>query len=132
MNKPVDYVLKFHKDFYPVIKSGYKYSTIRAGSKPLRVDDLCFAYFHEIGEVLILRIKEHYSKRLIDLTDKEAESEGYMHPCLLRHELKNIYPELKTNDYVYYYRFELVNNYGRDLLKCLNEFEKKITKELED
>ena len=43
--EPVDYVLKFHKDFYYPIYDQYKITTIRRESKPLNIGDYCFADF---------------------------------------------------------------------------------------
>lgn len=106
MSEPVDYILKFHEDFYPAIRSGFKYSTIRADSKPLKIGDWVYAYFPGINEVILIEIVDHYAKQLTDLNDSEAKSEGYYHSCLLKHELKNIYSDLRDTDYVYYYKFK--------------------------
>lgn len=104
--EPVDYVLKFHKDFYYPICDQYKITTIRRESKPLNIGDYCFADFIDSDKVLVLEICEHYAIKFKDLSKKEAEREGYNHPDLLKHELRNIYPDIKDDDYVYIYRFK--------------------------
>lgn len=105
MVKTVDYILRFHEDFYQPIKGEYKVSTIRAGSKPLDIGDFVIATFEPSDDLLLLQIEEHYAMRLKDLTSNEAKNEGYRHPDLLKHELRNICPDLKDNDYVYIYKF---------------------------
>lgn len=106
MVKLSDYILKFHPDFYNPIREDYKESTIRAESKPLNIKDYVIATFPPSDKVLSVYIKEHYAMRLKDLTEHEAKLEGYYHQDLLRHELKNIYPDLKDDDYVYIYIFD--------------------------
>ena len=105
MVKLSDYILKFHPDFYNPIRDNYKVSTIRAESKPLNINDYVIATFTPTEKLLSIQIEEHYAMRLKDLTKHEAKMEGYYHPDLLRHELKNIYPDLKDDDYVYIYIF---------------------------
>ena len=106
---PVDYLLKFDKEFYYPIKSRQKESTIRINSKPLDIGDYVVAYFPELKKGLLVEIMGHYAKRLKDLSHKEAKCEGYYHPDLLKHELHNIYPNLDDDAYVYFYRFDYVN-----------------------
>lgn len=122
-----DYVLKFHKDFYNPIKTGDKVTTIRASSKPLNIDDFVFAYFPP-DEALLFLITDHYAKQLKDLDYHEAICEGYKHPDLLKHELKNIYPNLKDNDYVYIYKFNIIRGNQEDIELC-QEFLDKIREE---
>lgn len=105
MVKTVDYILRFHKDFYEPIKQEYKTATTRANSKPLNIDDYVIATFEPSDKLLLLRIAEHYAMRLKDLNTNEARNEGYRHPDLLKHELRNIYPELTDDSYVYIYTF---------------------------
>lgn len=123
MVKLSDYILKFHPDFYNPIRGDYKVSTIRAESKPLNINDYVIATFAPSDKVLSIRIEEHYAMRLKDLTKHEAKMEGYYHQDLLRHELKNIYPDLKDDDYVYIYIFHrLRENTGVLDFKGTHEF----------
>lgn len=108
-----DYVLKFNKEFYYPIKQGTKESTIRKNTKPLNVGDYVVAFFPELKQGLLLQITEHYAKKLNELSHKEAVCEGYYHSDLLIHSIKKIYPELKEDDYVYFYKFEKkMNEHG--------------------
>lgn len=107
-----DYVLKFNKEFYYPIKQGTKESIIRKNTKPLNVRDYVVAYFPELKQGLLLEIIEHYAKKLNELSHKEAVCEGYYHSDLLIHSIKKIYPDLKEDDYVYFYKFNRINNAG--------------------
>lgn len=108
-----DYVLKFNKEFYYPIKQGTKESTIRKNTKPLNVGDYVVAFFPELKQGLLLKITEHYAKKLNELSHKEAKDEGYYHRDLLIHSIKKIYPELKEDDYVYFYKFvKKMSEYG--------------------
>ena len=104
--KPIDYLLKFDKEFYYPIKRGIKTSTIRKNSKPMRVGDYVVAYFPDLKKGILLNVTEHYVKRLNDLSYKEAKTEGFYHNDILKHTLRGIYPDLNDDDYVYYYEFE--------------------------
>ena len=105
MVKPVDYILKFHEDYYTLIEESIKKATSRAESKPLDIGDFVIATFLPSDKLLLLRIEGHYAMRLKDLGRDDARQEGYYHEDLLKHELKTIYPDLKPDDYVYIYRF---------------------------
>ena len=107
-----DYMLKFHKGFYYPIEQGVKISTIRKNSKPINIRDYVVAYFPEIKQGLLLQITEHYAKKLNELSYIEAACEGYSHSDLLIHAIKNIYPELKEDDYVHFYKFDMIDNGG--------------------
>ena len=128
---PVDYILKFNSDFYQPIIEKVKTSTIRASSKPLKIGDICYTYFPDIQTVMFLMITDHYARKLHDLNKNDALNEGYNHEDLLKRELKNIYPELKDDDYVYIYRFQGVQCSDNDK-KVLEEFlEKQLNDEVE-
>ena len=83
-----DYVLKFNEEFYYPIKEGVKESTIRKSSKPLNVGDYVVAFFPELKKGLLLKIVEHYAKKLNELSYIEAACEGYCHKDLLIHAIK--------------------------------------------
>lgn len=105
MVKTADYILKFNPDFYDSIRENIKEATTRASSGPVNIGDFVIATFEPSDKLLLLRIDEHYARKLKDLTRYEAKAEGYYHEDLLKHELKNIYPTIGDDDYVYFYRF---------------------------
>ena len=107
-----DYVLKFNKEFYQPIKDGTKESTIRKNTKPMNIGDYVVAYFPELKQGLLLKITEHYAKKLNELSNNEAKCEGYYHADLLKHTMRCIYSDLNADDYVYFYKFRRVNEYG--------------------
>lgn len=124
-----DYVLKFNKEFYQPIEERAKESTIIKNSKPINIGDYVVAYFPEIKQGLLLRITEHYAKKLKELSYIEATCEGYCHKDLLIHAIKNIYPELKEDDYVHFYKFDRINNAGTQTR--INDFLKEKGAKLE-
>lgn len=125
--KPVEYILKFKKDFYEPIRDNVKKSTIRSESKPLNTNDFVFGYFGE-DKVCLLQITDHYARKFKDLTQIEAEKEGYKHVNLLKHSLKNIYPNLNVESYVYIYNFDLIKNDKRATSLC-NQFVRNLKKD---
>ena len=126
MITPVDYVLKFNKEFYKPIMEEIKTSTIRSNTKMLNVGDICYAYFPDIQTVMFLLITDHYAKKLCDLNKEDALTEGYLHENLLKHELKNIYPDIDDTDYVYIYKFQGVRG-DEEAQRLLEEFLEKET-----
>lgn len=126
MIEPVEYVLRFNNDFYQPIMEEIKTSTIRAESKPLKIGDICYTYFPEIQTVMFLYITDHYAKKFQDLNKDDALTEGYLHEDLLKHELKNIYPEVDDDDYVYIYKFQGVRG-DEEEQKLLEDFLKTET-----
>ena len=126
MITPVDYILKFNSSFYNPIMEEIKTSTIRDKSKPLNVGDICYAYFKDIQTVMFVLITDHYAKRVMDLNKDDALTEGYLHEDLLKNELKNIYPDLAREDYVYIYKFKglSVDEESQDLLEQFLEQQK--------
>lgn len=121
-----DYVFKFDGDFYHPIMDDIKVSTIRANSKPVDIGDLVYGYFQSIEKACVLEIINHYSMRLKDLRGYEAQNEGYGHQDLLKHELKNIYPTLNDEDYVFIYQFKVIRNKVRqDINSFLDNMKKE-------
>ena len=110
--KIIDYILKFNKEFYYPIKQGIKESTIRKNSKPMNEGDYVVAYFPELEQGLLLKIVEHYAKKLNELGDIEAKCEGYYHADLLKHTMRCIYSDLDDGDYVYFYKFVRIREHG--------------------
>ena len=112
--EPVDYVLKFNDDFYYAINRGIKCATSRKNSKPLNVRDYVVAYFPESKKGLLLMITGHYARKLKEINHYDASNEGYGHEGLLKNVLKNIYPTLKDDDYVFIYEFAKQNLHNTD------------------
>ena len=44
-----------------------------------------------------------------NLTNVHADNEGYQHIDLLKHELRNIYPDIRWDSECYIYQFVLIN-----------------------
>lgn len=130
MIEPVDYTLKFNQDFLSPILEEIKTSTIRANSKPLNIGDICYAYFPEGTNAILVKITDHYAKKVQDLNKDDAFREGYLHEDLLKHELHNIYPDLKDNDYVYIYKFEGIKD--KNVKGLLDEFVQEQTNERQE
>lgn len=106
MNNKDKYVFKFHDDFYYPILQRVKTSTIRDSSKPVNINETVTGLFEPSGVKIRIKILKHYAVRFKDITSEIAEKEGYLHKDLLEHELHNIYPNLKDDDYVYIYEFK--------------------------
>ena len=100
------YVFKFHDDFWWPIINDIKTSTIRDSSKPVNIHETVTALFKPSGNKKEIKITKHYAVRFKDIDNEIAEKEGYLHDDLLKHELRNIYPNLKDDDYVYVYEFK--------------------------
>lgn len=123
------YTLKFNGDFFQPIMDEVKTSTMRINSKPIKIGDYCYAHFIDINRVILLKITDHYAKKVHDLNKDDAYCEGYLHEDLLKHELRHkIYPELKDDDYVYIYKFKGVTDTrvnGENVRELLNNFIKE-------
>ena len=104
VNNP--YKLKFHDDFYNPILEGVKVATSRSEPKPIDKGDVIEVFFKPSNRKCKLKILKHYAIRFKDIDEDNAKSEGYLHEDLLKHELKNIYPDLKPNHYIYIYQFQ--------------------------
>ena len=100
-----DYVLKFHDDFHNPIMRGVKISTIRDKPKPINKGDLIDVCFKPSERTRTIKILRHYAIKFNDINDDIANKEGYLHKDLLKHELKNIYPSIQPDDYIYIYEF---------------------------
>lgn len=102
------YQLKFDDDFYHPILAGYKVATSRSEPKPIGRGDVIEALFKPSDMTLKLEILRHYAIRFEDITSDVAKREGYVHEDLLKHELKNIYPDIRPQHYIYIYEFKRI------------------------
>ena len=104
--------LKFHRDFYNPIITGKKLSTTRIKPKDLEVGDTfkfvfvpddtgCKPLYGNICNVEVVRF--------CDLDRGHAMNEGYLHEDLLKHEIMNIYPDIRPVNLVYIYEFVVEN-----------------------
>lgn len=100
------YEFKFSKQYWKPLICGVKITTIRDKSKPVKTKDQVRLKFMDTNYKGIAKISKHYAIQFRDIGYTEAKNEGYCHPELLKHELKQIYPTLKETDYVYIYEFE--------------------------
>lgn len=105
-----NYELKFNPDFYYPIRSLTKKSTIRLDKKPISEHDIINITFPPTEEKLLVEIQMIYTIRFCELTHAQAMYEGYRHVDLLKHELRNIYPEIKDDTLLYVYHFTIKTN----------------------
>ena len=105
--------LTFHMDFYNPIFDAQKRCTTRLKPKDLEVgEEFRFVFvpddtgFKELyGQVERVEVV-----RFCDLNRFHAETEGYIHEDLLKHEIRNIYPDVRPFDLCYIYYFFVLNS----------------------
>ena len=105
--------LKFHEDFKnPILKKG-KISTTRVKKKNFSVGDEFKFVFIPIENNRSVKLRGVITKfetvKFKNLNNIHAKNEGYLHVDLLRHELRNIYPDIKWNTPCYIYEFTVIN-----------------------
>ena len=112
--------LKFHEDFINPIIEKDKISTTRIKKKNLNIGDEVKFIFLPIENHRRLNIRGIITKieavKFKNLNRNHANNEGYTHVDLLKHELRNIYPEIKWDTICYIYQFQLINT--EDIKKC--------------
>ena len=105
--------VKFHQDFFNPIIERLKISTTRLKPKNLKVGDEFKFVFVPVDNYKDLNLRGIITKievvKFKDLNNVHADNEGYEHPDLLKHELRNIYPEVKWDSLCYVYQFQVVN-----------------------
>lgn len=98
--------LKFKPYFFEPLRSMKKMATIRKSDKGLKKGDLVrcafegmdFGLFQVVGCVEQVKFK--------DLSNIHAWFEGYRHVDLLKHELRNIYPDICDDTVLFQIIFE--------------------------
>lgn len=111
-----DYQMKLHPDFFNPIHGLIKKSTIRLDKKPIHEHDLIYLTFPPTGKKLLVEIQMIYTIKYGNLTHAQAMYEGYRHVDLLKHELKNIYPDITDDTLLYVYHFTIKTNENGDIV----------------
>lgn len=106
----IETLVKFNKQYYPLIRDGVKTQTMRLARKRLDVqeNDVVMAVFPGIEETLKIRITKIGYKQFKSITEEDAKLEGFSDVISLKNELTSIYPLIEQFDRVYYYRFEVI------------------------
>lgn len=115
-DKITDKPLRFYVDFYEPVCEGCKTSTILLNDKGYQINDVILAKFllpsedtaKETDNCLPLLITNVETVNFANLTYVNAKNEGYSHVNLLKHELKNIYPQITDDTRCYIYQFAVL------------------------
>ena len=99
--------LEFENYFMEPLRSIEKKATIRKSDKGLKKGDIVECAFK--GSIFCLhRIVQRVEEvRFKDLNGRHAWFEGYNHVDLLKHELRNIYPDLHDDTILFQIKFKL-------------------------
>ncbi len=102
-------VIKFKREFYPLIKSGSKTQTLRIPAKRLELKKYDFAtcVFEDCPEKIYVTITDVGYKMWKSLTDEDARREGFHDVDELKKCLLEIYPDTPSWGRLYYYRFQV-------------------------
>ena len=103
-------LLKFNKEYYPLILKGEKTQTLRNKNKRLTVNETVKAIFPGTDHELLIRITNTGYKQFKYLDEEDAKREGYQSLKELKKDLLDIYPLMIWSDRLWYYRFEVVDN----------------------
>lgn len=105
--------LKFHEDFKNPIMERSKISTTKLKKKNLNVGDEFKFVFVPIEDNSGVKLRGVITNieivKFKNLTHIHADNEGYLHVDLLKHELRNIYPDIKWDTLCYIYEFTMIN-----------------------
>lgn len=99
--------LEFKPYFFEPLRSMEKRATIRKSDKGLKKGDIVECTVK--GSIFCLhRIVQRVEEvRFKDLKGRHAWVEGYTHVDLLKHELRNIYPDLHDDTILFQIKFKL-------------------------
>lgn len=99
--------INFESKFVEQIRCGRKRSTVRKGIKIYRKGELVnlVSNGRVFGRARIIKI---LVKRISELTEKDAELDGFPSKDELLNELKRIYGSVKENDLVSIIQFEIM------------------------
>jgi len=100
---------KFNKEYYMPILTGEKTQTMRKNKKRVRPGDIVLAVFTGTDFTQKLRITKIGYKQLKQITDEDAQLEGYKNREELQKTLMKIYPRIDKFDRLYYYRFKCID-----------------------
>jgi len=100
--------LKFNKEYYMPILAGEKTQTMRKNKKRVKPGEIIRAVFPGTDFTLKLKITKIGYKQLKQITDEDAQLEGYKTNDELKKALMTIYPRIDKFDRLYYYRFKCI------------------------
>lgn len=107
--------LKFKPYFIEPLRSMRKISTIRKSDKGLKKEDIVECVF-EGTNFSIFRIVESVEQvKFKELDNARAWGEGYKHVALLKHELRDIYPDICDDTVLFQILFEIPTRGLNDL-----------------
>ena len=105
-------LLKFNKEYYPLILDGIKTQTLRKNNKRLQAGEIVKAIFPGTTHECCLEITKTGYKQFKYLNFEDAELEGYDSVEDLKKDLLNIYPLLDSMSRLYFYRFKVIEKGG--------------------
>lgn len=118
--------LMFSRRYLPKLLSGEKRVTIRAKRINLKKGDI--ALVHSMGLILgKVRILSVTAKRLCDLSESEAAEDGFSSVEELKKALKEHYPYLRDDSFVYVVRFDWIETYSPPLSERESTWPYKLT-----
>lgn len=98
--------LEFKPYFFEPLRSMEKRATIRKSDKGLKEGDLVKCTFEWADDYLIRRVRSVEKVKFKDLDNAHAWFEGYKHVDLLKHELRDIYPDICDDTVLFQIKFE--------------------------
>lgn len=101
--------IKFKKEFYPLIRSGFKTQTLRRPSGRIDVvpGDFAVCVFEDCSEKIFITVTDVGYKMWKTLNEDDARREGFDSLHDLKMCLLKIYPDIQPWDRFYFYRFEV-------------------------
>ena len=107
--------LKFKPYFIEPLRSMEKRATIRKSDKGLKKGDIVECAIK--GSIFCLHriVRRVEEVRFKDLTGRHAWLEGYKHVALLKHELRDIYPDICDDTVLFQIIFEIPTRELNDL-----------------
>jgi len=109
--------LRLRPELLAATRSGQKQSTIRRGRRQIRTGLLVL---ESRGESLLVHVTGVTYKRFGELTEEDAQGDGYQNLAQLREELRSYYPKLRKNSPLTVVEFELTpGKRGRTLSPAL-------------
>lgn len=97
--------LRIKKELLAAVNTGRKKSTIRAGRLKLNLGLLVLEH---AGESTLVRLINVTYKRLQELTDEDANIDGYKNVMQLRNALLTFYPRLRSSSLISIVEFERI------------------------
>lgn len=102
--------LEFENYFMEPLRSMEKRATIRKSDKGLKKGDIVECTFKGSIFCMYRMVRRVEEVRFKDLNMRHAWFEGYKHVDLLKHELRDIYPDICDDTVLFQILFEIPNN----------------------